>query len=404
MENRTVCIMKHRKYSFPTLIPFTVDRLRKEAARIRALGLVQVQFTCETDPGLQAMIYGASGRIVFYSRYSRFRRPYRVKLDEFGLISIDQAKQQHRANRVLASQGHDPRQPKNRQMLYRELFWEHYIVQCRSRQKKTIHTDICRYSNWINDALGHLAITEINKSHIHQLIVKMIAAGLAPATIRTIVGQVRTVLELAVDLQIIDRNPTKGVRTPRVNNRRDKFLTADQVRAFFEAAQNDPNVIGSSKLKLMALTGARLGEATHLKWEHVDLEAGIWRLLDQKSGRPGQIYLSMAAKSVIRSMEAYRCNEYVFPGQRGNKRSGRPIRVFRRLCSQAGIPDGFRPHDLRHAWISAGINAGIPLEIMSQGARHSSPTVTRIYSHAQLENLTAANELIANLFMPPKAA
>lgn len=404
-ENRTVSIMKHRKHSFSTRIPFTVTRLREEAARVRALGLVQVQFTCETDPGLLAMIYGASGRIVFYSRYSYFRRPYRTKLGELGLITVDQAKNQHRANRVLAARGQDPRQPKSAPIRYRELFLDHYVVQCRSRGKKTIATDVSRHDNWIGEALDHLAVREINKSHIHQLVVKMIDAGLAPATIRTTVGQIRTVLELAVDLDLIDRNPTKGIRTPRVNNRRDKCLTADQIRAFFEAAQNDPNIIGSHKLMLAALTGARQGELTNeCKWDQIDLDAGIWHLTTQKSNRPGKIYLSSTSKAIIRRMEAFRCNDFVFPGQRGNERSGRAIRVFRRLCKQAGIPDGFRPHDLRHGWISAGVNAGIPIEIMSQGARHSSVNVTRIYSHALPENLVAANELISTLFMPPKAA
>lgn len=396
--------MKLRKHAFPTRIPFTVSRLREEAVRVRDLGLTQVQFTCDTEPGLQAMIYG-TGKVVFYSRYSLLRVTDRVKLGELGLISIEQAKQQHRANRVLAAQGTNPRQAKTRPMLFKTLFWDHYVVQCRSRGKKTIDTDISRHQNWIGPALDDLAVTEINKTHIHQLVVKMIEAGLAPSTIRTIVGQIRTVLGLAVDLDIISRNPTRGVRTPRVNNRREKCLTVDQVRAFFEAAQNDPNVIGSRKLMLSALTGARQGELTdQCRWDQIDLAAGIWSLTDQKSGRPGKIYLSSPAKDVIRHMEAFRCNDYVFPGQGSNERSGRAIRVFRRLCKKAGIPDGFRPHDLRHAWISAGINSGIPIEILSQCARHSSVNVTRIYSHAMPENLVAANELIADLFVPPKAA
>lgn len=396
--------MKCRKHSFSTRIPFTVTRLRDEATRVRAHRLVQVQYNCSTEPGFQAMAYG-TGKVVLYSRISLRGRSFRIKIGELGLITIDQARQQHRANRVLAAQGQDPRQPKTAPMRYRELFLDHYIVQCRSRRKKTIKTDISRHDNWIGPALDDLEVTEINKSSIHQLVVKMIDAGLAPATIRTIVGQIRTVLELAVDLGIIDRNPTKGIRTPRVNNRREKCLTADQVRAFFEAGQNDPNIIGSHKLMLSALTGARQGELTNqCRWDQIDLEAGIWYLTDQKSNRPGRIYLSSPAKDVIRRMEAFRCNDFIFPGQRGNERSGRAIRVFRRLCEQAGIPDGYRPHDLRHAWVSAGVNAGIPIEIMSQGARHSSVTVTRLYSHAQLENLTAANELIATLFMPPKVA
>jgi integrase/recombinase XerC len=397
--------MKCRKHSFSTRIPFTVTRLREEAARVRAHGLVQVQYNCSTEPGFQTMTYGTE-KVVLYSRISLRGRSFRIKIGELGLITIDQARQKHRANRVLAAQGQYPRKPKMRPMTYRELFNGPYIDQCRSRGKKTIATDISRHANWIDEALGDLAVTVINKSHIHKLVVKMIDAGLAPATIRTIVGQIRTVLELAIDLGLIDRNPTKGVRTPRVNNRREQCLTADQVRAFFEAAQNDPNVIGSHMLMLSALTGARQRELINqCRWDQIDLDAGIWYLTDQKSGRPGKIYLSSPAKDVIRRMEAFRVSDFVFPGQRGNERSGRAIRVFRRLCKQAGIPEKeFHPHDLRHAWISAGINSGIPIEILSQGARHSSIHVIRIYSHALPENLVAANEHIATLFMPPKVA
>ena len=396
--------MKPRKYSFQTQIPFTVARLREEAARVRKLGLRQVQFTCETEPGLQAIIYG-TGRIVLYSRYSFLHRLYRFRVGELGLISLEQARQQHRANRLLAARGENPRQPATEPVRFKQLFWDHYVTQCQSRGKKTLRTDISRHANWVAPEFDDLAVTAIDKTHVHRLVVKMIDAKLAPATIRTTLGQVRTIFELAVDLEIISRNPTKGVRTPRVNNRRDTFLTAEQIRAFFVAAQNDRNVIGSRKLMLMALTGARLGEATqYCRWDLIDLEAGVWQLPDQKSGRPGQIYLSTAAKNLIRSMSTHRRNAFVFPGRQGDAPSGRPIRLFKRLCKAAGIPDGFRIHDLRHAWISAGVNAGIPLEIMSQGARHSSPVVTRLYSHAHVENLTAANERIANLFMPPNAA
>lgn len=395
--------MKQRKLSFQTHIAFTAARLQEETERVRSLGLRQVQYTCKTDPGLQAMLYG-TGRIVLYSRYSFLRRPYRDRLGELGLISLAQARQQHRDNRAKAARGENPRQPAKASMLYQELYEAHYLVQCRSRGKKSIHTDESRHRNWLGPAFNHMAVADICKTNVAHLIVQMQEAERAPSFIRSTIGQLGTTLELAVDLGEIDRNPTRGVRTPRVNNRREQFLTAAQVRAFCEQAQTDPNPIGAGKLVLMALTGARLGEATQARWEDVDLEAGIWRLPDQKSGRPGLIYLSEAAKGVIRRMGAYRCNDFVFPSQRGKEKSGRPIRVFRRLCQAAGIPEGFRIHDLRHAWVSAGVNAGVPIEIMSQGARHSSVTVTRLYSHAQRENLAAANQLIANLFMPPRAA
>lgn len=78
----------------------------------------------------------------------------------------------------------------------------------------------------------------------------------------------------------------------------------------------------------------------------------------------------------------------------------RPIRAFRRICKVAGIEDGaFRIHDIRHAWCSLQVNAGIPLEIVSQGARHSSPIMTRRYAHAQKNELRAANDKVAELLL-----
>jgi integrase len=153
-----------------------------------------------------------------------------------------------------------------------------------------------------------------------------------------------------------------------VDNRRTEFLEVPQVAAFMAAAQASTQVVGSRMLMLMALTGARLGEARALQWCHLDLEAGTWFLPTQKSGRPGVIHLSEPAKAVIRELLPYRRNDYVFPGERDNDKLARPIRLFKKLCQQAGIPEGYRIHDLRHAWCSAGVYAGIPLEVISQGA------------------------------------
>lgn len=395
--------MKPRKYSFETIIPFTVARLRQEAERVCEQGLEQVQFTSKTDPGLQAMIYG-TGRIVFYSRYAYLRRPYRDWIGELGLISIDQARQKHHANRVLAAQGQNPRHPKTSPMLFKQLYWDHYVVQCQSRGKKTLHTDHSRYTHWIGPEFADMAVEDITKTHISRFILKMVEGGLAPATIKTIIGQLRSTLEIGVELGVIARNPAKGVRTPRVDNRRTEFMTVTQVQAFMAAAQASEDIVGSRMLMLMALTAARLGEATAAKWADISLEEGLWNLPTQKSGRRGRIYLCQAAQQVVRDLMQFRRNEFLFPGAKDNARRSRPIKLFKRLCEQAGIPKGFRIHDLRHAWCSLGNLAEIPLEIISLAARHSSPVVTRIYSHAHRESLVAANEKIAALIMPPVAA
>lgn len=400
-EDQAVPCNKLRKHPFPTHIPFTQTRLRTEAERIQLLGLSQVEYSCTNDRGMRAVIY-ASGRIDLYSRCSYCKRPIRLKLGELGLISLEQARQQHRAYRLLAAQGEDPRVPRLTTLLYRDLHEQHYIVQCRSRQKKSLHTDVSRYQNWLGPEFGGMPVSAITPTHINKFVLKMQAAGLAPATIKTTVGQLRTTLALAVELNIVPRNVAAGIRLPKVNNRRTEFLTIDQVKAFFDAARDctGEEFVGSRLLMLLGLTGGRLREGSTAQWQHIDLASGIWHLPTQKSGSPGVIYLSEAAKTIFREMASRRRNEYVFPGLRGNPHLARPIRLFRRLCRKAAIPATFRIHDLRHAWCSAGVHAGIPLEVVSQGARHSSPVITRIYSHAHEDALRATQATIADLFMP----
>ena len=395
--------MKSRKLPFQTHIPFTVARLQEEVERVKALGLVDQQYNCANEPGFEARI-SSTGRISLYSRYSFQCRSYRYWLGELGLISLAQARQQHRDNRAKAARGENPRQPVKEPMVYRELHEEHYRMQCRSRGKKSIHTDESRHRNWLGPAFNDMPVKTISKTDVARLIVRMQEAGRAPASIKTTLAQLRTTLELAVELGEIERNPTKGVRTPRVDNRRTEFMTVTQVKAFMAAAQADDDIVGSRMLMLMALTAARLGETTAAKWADIWLGEGIWELPTQKSGRRGRIYLCQAAQQVIRDLEPYRCNDFLFPGAKGNAQRSRPIKLFHRLCERAAIPKGFRIHDLRHAWCSLGNLAEIPLEIISLAARHSSPVVTRVYSHAHRESLVAANEKIAALIMPPIAA
>lgn len=272
--------MKVKEQKYPELKPFafTKTALLEAGERAKALGLKQVEFSCKVHRGLRAVIYGSTGRIVLYSRYSCRNRPQRIKLGELGLITLDQARAAHQANRLKASQGVDPRTPTLSDMTYRQLHEEHYVVQRRARQKKTLHTDLSRHANWLGPEFDAERIVDITKTDVSRFVLRMQEAGLAPATIRTTVGQLKATLDIAVELEIVSRNVAKGVGLPRVNNRRTEFITVPQMQAFMAAARASDQLVGSRLLMLLALTGARLGEGLAAKWADVDLDAGLWRL------------------------------------------------------------------------------------------------------------------------------
>ena len=61
-------------------------------------------------------------------------------------------------------------------------------------------------------------------------------------------------------------------------------------------------------------------------------------------------------------------------------------RIVRRLAKRAGITKRISPHSLRHSFITAALDAGVPLRDVQIAARHADPRTTTRYDRAR-ENL-----------------
>jgi site-specific recombinase XerD len=54
-------------------------------------------------------------------------------------------------------------------------------------------------------------------------------------------------------------------------------------------------------------------------------------------------------------------------------------RIVRRLARRAGVTKPIGPHTLRHAFITAALDAGVPLRDVQEAASHSDPRTTMRY-------------------------
>ena len=108
----------------------------------------------------------------------------------------------------------------------------------------------------------------------------------------------------------------------------------------------------AAAVRLLVLTGARLGEVLSLRWEWVDLGKGELRLLDSKTGAK-VIHLNAPARAVLAGLPRVKGNPFVIVG----KRPGRPLvnlqKPWRRVRKAALLND-VRLHDLRHSHASVG--------------------------------------------------
>ena len=70
---------------------------------------------------------------------------------------------------------------------------------------------------------------------------------------------------------------------------------------------------------------------------------------------------------------------------RGGRRLDRPGagRVVRKVARRAGIGKTVTPHTLRHAFITAALDAGVPLRDVREAASHADPRTTMRYDRAR---------------------
>jgi integrase len=173
----------------------------------------------------------------------------------------------------------------------------------------------------------------------------------------------------------VDESKPKAKHAPKEANRRVVL---------------DPFAIAA--IRLLALTGARLREILHAKWEYVDFERGILFLPDSKTGKK-PVYLSAPALEVLASLPPIVGNPHIIPGGK----QGRPRHDLKKpwttVTRAAGLA-GLRLHDLRHSFASFGAGASLGLPVIGKLLGHSHATTTQRYAHLAADPVRQASERI----------
>jgi integrase len=116
-------------------------------------------------------------------------------------------------------------------------------------------------------------------------------------------------------------------------------------------------------VSLLALNGLRVSEATGADIEHLGLERGHRTLtITRKGGKVVTIRLAPRTARAIDLAVGERTDGPVFLATDG-RRAGRhgAGRIVRKTARRAGIAKTVTPHTLRHAFITAALDAGVTL-------------------------------------------
>jgi integrase len=149
-------------------------------------------------------------------------------------------------------------------------------------------------------------------------------------------------------------------------------------------------------VKLLIFTGARLSEVLGLRWDQVDLQRGIARLSESKTGSK-TIYLTEPAVEILRSVPRSDTHRSCCPAIATGTHYSGVQKAWRRIRALAVLQD-VRLHDLRHTHASEAVSAGESLYIVGKILGHTHAATTQRYSHLAEDPIrNAANRTAARL-------
>lgn len=230
-------------------------------------------------------------------------------------------------------------------------------------------------------ATHHLAVLDAKRAHIELYARQMEETGYARATVARRLSTVTSYYRWCVDENIVDRNPAANVRRPRVSqDSTTAGLDRDELGRFLVAA----GLCGGTDHALaclLGLNGLRVSEACNADIDNLGFERGHHTLIvDRKGGKRVVIPLAARTYRAIADAVGGRTAGPILLGHDGERLDRyAAYRIVRRLGKQARIAHKLHPHCLRHAFITAALDAGVPLRDVQEAASHSDPRTTSRY-------------------------
>jgi integrase len=251
--------------------------------------------------------------------------------------------------------------------------------------------------------LGGFKVRDVNRSDVAQLHQDLVHI---PYQANRALGVLSKLFNLAElwELRPDGSNPCRHVQKyPERKRERqlspEEFARLGGVLAEVETTGSEPKPVIAA-IRLLLLTGCRLGEIQRLRWE--DVRSNHLLLPDSKTG-PKRVMLGQEAIRVLDRIDRVSNNPYVIVGTLPGQHWTDLQRPWRRLRAKAGLPN-LRIHDLRHAYASIGASNGESLPMIGKLLGHATVQTTARYAHLASEPVrTVADRIsatIAGLLVP----
>lgn len=343
----------------------------------------------EKESGLVLQIT-ATGRKSFQLYKKHQGRPVRVTLGTWPEITVEQARKKAREAKVELADGRNPNdalRQERQEMTFADLFSQ-YMERHAKIRKRTWQEDQNQFDRYLG-AFAKKKLSAITRKDVAALHGKI--GKTAPTAANRLLALLSSVFGRAIEFGLWEgNNPCVAIRK-FPEEARDRFLSKDELRRFFEVLEHYSHDIARDTILVALLTGVRRSNVHEMKWADIDWEEATWRIGWTKNGTPQTVALVEPVVELLRERHRRATSVFVFPG-RG--RTGHYVEVktaWKTLLKRAGIENA-RFHDLRRTMGSWQARTGASLPIIGKSLNHKSQSTTAIYARLDLDPARSAME------------
>ena len=284
--------------------------------------------------------------------------------------------------------------------------WSDQYFQPESEKWK--YTQQTYLKNHLLPVLGAMHAKDLKQVHLQTIINKLASAGYATSTMKKIKQIAEQIMKIAVDSDLIVKNPFSGVKVPSIPPEERRALTESEIDLITENWRGARMGVAAM---IMLYAGLRIGEVLALEWNDIDFEKRTISISKARivvKNRPSLkapktkagvriIPIPEVLYDVLCSVRKKR--GLVCPDANGNLMSGvsqtNAWKSFlNHLNECAGgrkgsgprkpivVIDKITPHMLRHTYATILFDAGVDVKSAQKFLGHSDIEVTlEIYTH-----------------------
>ncbi len=350
---------------------------------------------CDADlPGLYIEVRATSpGQGTYYLRYKDTTgKTCHKRISTVAEVSLADARKQAKVLKGEIASGINPKGEAKKIMLTYDAFFQDEYLPYVTPRKRSWKRDEELYRLRIKKVFGGVKLNAITRQQIQTFHTAILDEGLSPASADHHVKLLRQSLNLAIEWDMLDKNPASKVPLFNVDNKVEHYLDDAQLQRLLAVLRSPDSPRSVCQIALFLLsTGARLNEALSAKWVDIDQATRVWRIpaTVSKSRKIRVVPLNDSALEVLAELDTQGEFEHLFV----NRQTGKPyttiMKVWSRLRLKAGLPF-LRIHDLRHMYASFLVNSGRTLYEVQACLGHSDPKVTMRYSHLSSKSMQEA--------------